>query len=168
MITARCSNAFPYGNTLIIKIIFDLCYFFLNSLFLCVSRVYKAPCFMYMDKQFIEQPFDKLKEAGVINRTTVSTLGLKPVTRSMCHDFYLKINTECNSPDAIRESASWWQEDKEKLNRLWWVLNYYSDRLDPDRNLRAHVEKRLDALAQSLAPADTQDDTSQDKTSSLN
>ena len=82
----------------------------------------------------------------MINRKTVSALGLKPVTRSMCHEFYVKINTECDSPEAIMESVSWWQDDKEKLHRLWWVLNYYSDRLDPDRDLRAFVEKHLDAL----------------------
>ena len=82
----------------------------------------------------------------MINRKTVSALGLKPVTRSMCHDFYVKINTEFDSPEAIKESVSWWQNDKEKLNHLWWVLNYYSDHLDPDRNLRAFVEKHLDAL----------------------
>ena len=64
----------------------------------------------------------------------------------MCYDFYVKINTECESSAAIRESISWWQQDKDKLNHLWWVLNYYSDRLDPDRNLRAFVEKHLDAL----------------------
>lgn len=82
----------------------------------------------------------------MISRKTVSALGLKPVTRSMCRELYVKINTECNSPDAIRESVTWWQEDKEKLNRLWWVLNYHSDHLDPDRNLRAFVENYLDAL----------------------
>jgi hypothetical protein len=82
----------------------------------------------------------------VINPKTVNALGLKPVTRTMCHDFYVKINTECDSSDAIKESVSWWQQDKGKLNYLWWVLNYYSDRLDPDRNLRAFVEKHLDAL----------------------
>ena len=82
----------------------------------------------------------------MINRRTVSALGLKPVTRSMCREFYVKINTECDSPDAIRESVSWWQDDKDKLNHLWWVLNYYSDQLDPERNLRAFVEKHLDAM----------------------
>lgn len=83
----------------------------------------------------------------MINRSTVRTLSLKPVTRNMCHDFYLKVNTELGSSDAIKESVSWWQDDKEKLNRLWWVLNYYSEKLDPDRNLRAYVERHLDALA---------------------
>lgn len=87
----------------------------------------------------------------MINRTTVSTLGLKPMTRDMCYDFYVKINSECDTPDAIRESVSWWQTDSKKLNHLWWVLNYYSDHLDPDRNLRAFVEKHLDALAKEAA-----------------
>ncbi len=81
------------------------------------------------------------------------TLKLKPVTRSMCQDFYIKINSECDSPDAIRESVSWWQDDKDKLNLLWWVLNYYSDHLDPNRNLRAFVENRLDNLALAQTPA---------------
>ncbi len=93
----------------------------------------------------------------MINRTTVNTLGLTPVTRSMCHDFYIQINTEYDSPDAIKETVSWWQDDSEKLNRLWWVLNYYSDRLDPDRNLRACVEKQLDKLALEAAPLPLED-----------
>lgn len=94
----------------------------------------------------------------MINRTTVSALGLTPVTRSMCYDFYVKINSECTSPDAIRESVGWWHKDKDKLNNLWWVLNYYSDHLDPDRNLRAYVEKHLDALAVKLSPAPAMDE----------
>ncbi len=88
----------------------------------------------------------------MINRTTVVTLKLKPVTRSMCQEFYIKINSECDTPDAIKESVSWWQNDKEKLNHLWWVLNYYSDHLDPNRNIRAFVEKHLDSLALAQAP----------------
>jgi hypothetical protein len=88
-----------------------------------------------------------LKEAGMISRSTVSLLNLKPVTRSMCYDFYKKINLELHSPEAIRESVSWWQDNKDKLNELWWVLNYYSESLDPERELRAHVEHHLDTLA---------------------
>lgn len=83
----------------------------------------------------------------MISRSTVKILDLKPVTRKMCYDFYIEINSELETPESILESISWWQEDKEKLNRLWWVLNYYSEQLDPDRNLRAHVESRLDILA---------------------
>lgn len=86
----------------------------------------------------------------MINRNTVKILSLKPITRTMCHEFYTKINTEFTSSAAIRESVSWWQDDPDKLNSLWWVLNYYSDRLDPDRNLRAFVEKKLDSLAQKI------------------
>lgn len=84
----------------------------------------------------------------MINRNTVKVLSLKPITRTMCYEFYIKINSEFGTPDAIKESVSWWQDDEKKLNTLWWVLNYYSDRLDPDRNLRAFVEKHLDLLAQ--------------------
>jgi len=84
----------------------------------------------------------------MINRNTVNVLSLKPITQTMCYDFYRRINSEFDSPDAIKESVSWWQDDCEKLNNLWWVLNYYSDRLDPDRNLRAFVERHLDCLAQ--------------------
>ena len=84
----------------------------------------------------------------MIDRTTVKALNLKPVTRTMCYDFYLKINSEFTSSEAIRASVSWWQDDCEKLNNLWWVLNYYSDRFDPDRNLRAFVERHLDFLAE--------------------
>jgi hypothetical protein len=88
-----------------------------------------------------------VKEAGVIDRNTISVLGLKPVTRSMCYEFYVKINSELDTADAIKESVSWWQDNKYKLNELWWVLNYYSESLDPDRELRAYVEHHLDALA---------------------
>lgn len=91
----------------------------------------------------------------MINRKTVQTLNLRPVTRNMCHDFYVKINSEFRSPEAIRESVSWWQDDGEKLNNLWWTLNYYSDNLDPDRNLRAHVENFLDILAKQKNPKPT-------------
>lgn len=71
----------------------------------------------------------------------------------MCQEFYVKINSECDTPDAIRESVGWWKDDKDKLNHLWWVLNYYSDHLDPNRNIRAFVEKHLDNLALAQAPA---------------
>ena len=90
----------------------------------------------------------------MINPDTVRTLDLKSLTRNMCYEFYVKVNTELVTPDAIKESVSWWQEDSDKLNRLWWVLNYYSEKLDPDRNLRAHVEKHLDALARSAGDDD--------------
>lgn len=83
----------------------------------------------------------------MINRNTVKVLKLKPITRTMCYDFYVKIHSDASSPEAIKESVSWWQDDSEKLNNLWWVLNYYSDNLDPDRNLRAFVERHLDDLA---------------------
>jgi hypothetical protein len=83
----------------------------------------------------------------MINRNTVKVLDLKPVTRTMCHDFYIKINSEFDTPEAIKESASWWQDDSEKLNNLWWVLNYHSDNLDPNRALRACIEGYLDNLA---------------------
>ncbi len=84
----------------------------------------------------------------MINRNTIEVLSLKPITRTMCYDFYIKVNSEFESPEALKESVSWWQDDCEKLNNLWWVLNYYSDRLDPDRNLRACVERHLDSLAE--------------------
>jgi hypothetical protein len=83
----------------------------------------------------------------VINKNTVTALRLKPLTRSMCYDFYVRLNSEFETPDAIKESVTWWQDDKEKLNHLWWVLNYYSETIDPDRNIRAYVERHLDDLA---------------------
>ncbi len=70
----------------------------------------------------------------------------------MCRDFYIKINSEFDTPESIKESVSWWQDDGDKLNNLWWVLNYYSDKLDPDRNLRAYVENYLDSLARQRQP----------------
>jgi hypothetical protein len=83
----------------------------------------------------------------VISRNTISILDLKPVTRDRCYDFYMKLSSEFSSMGAIKESVSWWQDNKDKLNHLWWVLNYYSESLDPERALRAHVESHLDALA---------------------
>ncbi len=86
----------------------------------------------------------------MINRDTVTTLSLKPVTRDASYDFYVKLNSEFNSFDALEESISWWQDDYEKLNNLWWVLNYHSEELDPERRLRAVVERILDATATKL------------------
>lgn len=86
----------------------------------------------------------------MINRDTVRALSLQPVTRDKCHDFYIKINTEFQNTSEIVESVSWWQDDSIKLNNLWWVLNYYSDRFDPDRHIRAIIEQRLDDLALKL------------------
>ena len=99
----------------------------------------------------------------MINRQTVKTLNLKPVTRTMCYDFYVKINSEFDTPEAIKESVTWWQDDGEKLNNLWWTLNYYSDNLDPDRNLRACVENYLDILASQKAPKPSEPLETQEK-----
>ena len=84
----------------------------------------------------------------MINRNTVKVLGLKPITQTMCHDLYIKINSEFNTPEAIKEAVSLWQDNTEKLNNLWWVLNYYADRFDQNRALRALIERHLDNLAQ--------------------
>ena len=65
----------------------------------------------------------------------------------MCHDFYIKINSEFDTPEAIKEAISCWQDDHEKLNNLWWVLNYYADKFDPYRDLRAFIESSLNHLA---------------------
>jgi hypothetical protein len=83
----------------------------------------------------------------MINRDTVTTLSLKPVTRKDSYDFYVKINSEFDNPEAIEESISWWQDDYEKLNNLWWVLNYHSEEFDPERHLRAVIERKLDDIA---------------------
>ncbi|MCK5541969.1 MAG: hypothetical protein KAI40_04695 [Desulfobacterales bacterium] len=84
----------------------------------------------------------------MIKRDTVATLSLKPITRKDSYDFYVKVNTEFDSPDAIEESISWWQEDYKKLNSLWWVLNYHSEEFDPERHLRAVIERKLDDIAE--------------------
>jgi hypothetical protein len=79
----------------------------------------------------------------MINRITVKTLRLKPITRTIYSDFYKEINTEFGTPEAIKESVSWWRHDSKKLNDFWWVLNYYSDRLDSDRHLRPLLREAL-------------------------
>ncbi len=84
----------------------------------------------------------------MINRDTVMILSLKPVTRKDSYNFYVKINTEFANPAAIEESISWWQQDHKKLNKLWWVLNYHSEEFDPERHLRAVIERKLDSLAE--------------------
>ena len=84
----------------------------------------------------------------MINRDTVTILSLKPVTRNNSYDFYVKLNSEFEGPDAIEESISWWQEDHKKLNQLWWVLNYHSEEFDPERYLRAVIERKLDTIAE--------------------
>jgi hypothetical protein len=84
----------------------------------------------------------------MINRDTVTILSLKPVTRKDSYDFYVKLNSEFDNPDAIEESISWWQDDYKKLNDLWWVLNYHSEEFDPERHLRAIIERKLDTIAQ--------------------
>ncbi len=86
----------------------------------------------------------------MINRDTVTTLSLKSVTRNASYDFYVKLNSEFDNPDELAESISWWQEDYEKLNNLWWVLNYHSEEFDPERHLRAVIERKLDAIAKNL------------------
>ena len=83
----------------------------------------------------------------MINRDTVTILSLKPITRKNSYDFYVKINSELDNPDAIEESISWWQDDSKKLNKLWWVLNYHSEEFDPERYLRAIIERKLDSIA---------------------
>ncbi|MCK5311875.1 MAG: hypothetical protein KAJ62_07190 [Desulfobacteraceae bacterium] len=84
----------------------------------------------------------------MIKRDTVTILSLKPVTRKNSYDFYVKINSEFENSDALEESISWWQEDHKKLNELWWVLNYHSEEFDPERRLRAVVERKLDTIAE--------------------
>jgi len=77
----------------------------------------------------------------------------------MCQAFYNEINTDFGTPEAIKEAITWWQNDKNKLNELWWVLNYYADRLDPDRALRVVVEKSLDMLADKInSSSETKED----------
>ncbi|RLC14688.1 MAG: hypothetical protein DRH93_20510 [Deltaproteobacteria bacterium] len=84
----------------------------------------------------------------MISRDTVKALDLKPITRDMCYDFYVKITSEFKTPEAIKEAVSSWQDDSKKINHLWWVLNYHSDNLDTNRELRAFIERHLDNLAQ--------------------
>ena len=84
----------------------------------------------------------------MIHPHTRKALGLAPITRDHCYSFYVQINSEPHAVEDIKDSISLWQNNPEELNRLWWVLNYYSERLDPGRYLRARVENTLDTLAQ--------------------
>ncbi|OQY01663.1 MAG: hypothetical protein B6I26_03410 [Desulfobacteraceae bacterium 4572_130] len=86
----------------------------------------------------------------MISRDTIKALSLKSLTRAESYDFYIEVNSEFNDSAGIEEAISWWQDNPEKLNRLWWVLNYYSEKLDPERTLRAIVEKTLDFIHKSL------------------
>ena len=87
----------------------------------------------------------------MIHHQTRKILQLTPITRDDCHSFYIQINSEPHGVEDIKESISFWQTDAEQLNKLWWVLNYYSEHLDSSRDLRAHVENTLDALARERA-----------------
>lgn len=92
----------------------------------------------------------------MIHRNTVNTLGLKPMTRSMCHDLYVQIYSENDPFRAVLEQVTQRKENGRRLNHLWWALNYYAELLDPDRNHRARVERHLDALARETdSPQDT-------------
>lgn len=83
----------------------------------------------------------------MINPDTAKVLALEPITLGGCHDLYRKINTELETPEAIQESVSWWQDNPEKLNKLWWALNYHSEQFDPERRIRAVIERYLDGIA---------------------
>lgn len=85
----------------------------------------------------------------MISTNTVKFLNLKPITMSACNEMYRKFVTEYTGPDAIRESLGWWHDQPEKLNEAWWTLNYHSKSLDPDRMLRAMVEKMLDEIVRT-------------------
>lgn len=64
-----------------------------------------------------------------------------------CNDMYRKFVSEYTGPEAIKELLGWWRDQPEKLNEAWWTLNYHSKSLDPNRMLRATVEKMLDEFA---------------------
>ncbi|MBU0991235.1 MAG: hypothetical protein KJ737_01970 [Proteobacteria bacterium] len=82
----------------------------------------------------------------MIAADTVKFLNLKSYTMNACTDMYRKFISEYPGPDAIRELLGWWRDNPEKLNEAWWTLNYHSKNLDPDRMLRANVERMLDDL----------------------
>ena len=83
----------------------------------------------------------------MIAAKTVKLLNLKSFTMNGCADMYRKMVTEYPGQEAVRELLTWWRDQPDKLNEAWWTLNYYSETLDPDRMLRAIVEKMLDELA---------------------
>lgn len=83
----------------------------------------------------------------MIHPETSKVLALKPCTRSSCYDLFVTINTEFDTAASLDEALTWWQDKPEKMNRVWWVLNYYAETLDPSRRLRARVERNLDRMA---------------------
>ncbi|MFO7748957.1 MAG: hypothetical protein R6V54_02565 [Desulfobacteraceae bacterium] len=83
----------------------------------------------------------------MIDRKTVTTLNLKPLTQNGCYRLFVRINSEFKTRSDLEEAISWWQDDPEKLNHLWWVLNYYFEKFDSDRRLKACIENQLDLLA---------------------
>lgn len=91
----------------------------------------------------------------MINHRTSYKLNLTSLSLSMCHDFYIKVNSELTTSNAVKEAVLWWQEDHKKLNSLWWVLNYYSDKFDPERETRVLIEKHLDNLAEETKTTDS-------------
>ena len=89
----------------------------------------------------------------MIHPETVRVLGLKSWTRAACYDLYVAINTEFDTPASLEEALTWWQDKPEKMNRVWWVLNYYAETLDPSRRLRARIERTLDRMAEEAVRA---------------
>ena len=83
----------------------------------------------------------------MISSHTVKCLNLKSITMNACNDMYRKFVSEYTGPEAIKELLGWWRDQPEKLNEAWWTLNYHSKSLDPNRMLRATVEKMLDEFA---------------------
>ena len=84
----------------------------------------------------------------MIHPETSKVLALKPFTRASCYDLFVAINTEFDTPASLEEALTWWQERPEKMNKVWWVLNYYAEKLDPSRRLRARIEEMLDRIAE--------------------
>jgi len=83
----------------------------------------------------------------MINSKTRNCLNLEPRLKSSCDLLYYSLISDYSNYSELEEAIGWWSNDPEKLNDVWWTLNYNSVKLDPERKLRAVVEQLLDTLA---------------------
>ncbi len=82
----------------------------------------------------------------MISYKTRELLHLVPRLKSACEPLFHRLVGDYENEGELEEAIGWWSKDYEKLNDVWWTLNYNSVKLDPDRKLRALIEQMLDSL----------------------
>jgi len=83
----------------------------------------------------------------MINSHTRKVLQLTPLLKTACESNYIRLCSDYDNEKELEEAIGWWSTDPDKLNSIWWTLNYNSVKLDPHRKMRAKIEHFLDVLA---------------------